>query len=89
MTETTSRELSADAWTLVADGDTGATSVLIQPATATPALIYMASSPPDPALVMGIVIQRADAPFAAALLPGQNVYAKAAGSATTIVAMVG
>lgn len=89
MLETIHHNLTSADWTLIADGSAGAASVLIQLATVDPALINLATSAPDPASAVGIVLDHGDAPFAASLLTGQKVYAKARGSAASVVAMVG
>lgn len=89
MSDTILHGLTSADWTLVADGDAGATSVLIQLTTVNPALIHLAASAPDAGSGVGIVLSDGDAPFAASLLTGQKVYAKARGSAASIVTMVG
>ena len=86
---TTSVALTSADWTLIADGSAGAASCLIQLATVAPALVHLAASAPSAASVVGITINHGEAPFAASLLSGQKVYAKAQSTATTVVAMVG
>lgn len=89
MNDTTRHDLTAADWTLIADGDAGATSVLIQLATVAPALVHLAADAPDPASAVGIVLSDGAVPFRASLLTGQKVYAKARDTATSVVAMVG
>jgi len=87
MTQTILLELTSDAWTLVADGDAGANTVLIQLARVHHAMVHLSASAPEAASMIGIVMSN-NAPFACSLLPGQRLYAKARDTATAVVAMV-